>query len=278
LPLSCLSRQKIESGSNFAGHRSFRAKVLIKEFSRLLGEKMKRAVTFALAITLVFSSLSPLYILTAYPEAQVGIKSGDWVKYAVVTEERNWTGWQRFDIYDVEAGLIKFNATTYSDSLGYTYTSGQYNLSDIGTYVVFPDDIIKTIVIPRNLKTGDTLLHYGMGPMIIDGETSGTYLGAIREVIYATYTPPSGTPSEASKIDYKWDKITGIALEYTALYPDGKTTIGKIADTNIWQPQAESSPYLLYSAIIAAVTIVLVVTLLVLRIRKKKSVSNKAKA
>lgn len=194
---------------------------------------MKRAVTFALAITLVFSSLSPLYILTAYPEGRVGVKSGDWVKYDVVTEERNWSGWLRFDLYDVEAGLVRFNSTTYSDSAGYTYTSGQYNLSDISGYVVYPNDVIKTIVVPANLKTGDILHFYGMSNITIAGETSDTYLGASREVIYATYIPDN-VSSEASRIDYKWDKTTGISLEYTALYPDGKTTTGKIADTNIW--------------------------------------------
>jgi hypothetical protein len=63
-------------------------------------------------------------------------------------------------------------------------------------------------------------------------------------------------------------------LEYTALYPDGKTTTSKIADTNIWQSQATGNPYVLYSVIIVVVAIILVVILFVVRIRKKKSVSS----
>jgi hypothetical protein len=99
---------------------------------------MKKAITFLLATLLVFSSL-PSSLLVAFSEVQVGVKSGDWMKYNIVVEEANFTGWIRFDLYNVNAGLISFNSTTYSDSTGnYTYTSGQYNLSDISAYVVYP--------------------------------------------------------------------------------------------------------------------------------------------
>jgi hypothetical protein len=233
---------------------------------------MKKAITFLLAIVLV-SSLASLCSRIAFSEVQVGVKSGDWMKYDVVTEERNWTGWLRFDLYDIEAGLIKFNSTTYSSSFGYAYTSGQYNLSDISAYVVYPNDTIQTFIIPANLKTGDVLQFYGMSNITIAGETSGTYLGAGREVIYATYIP-NNVSSEASRIDYKWDKTTGIVLEYTALYPDGKTTIGKIADTNIWQPEAATSSYVIYLVIIAAIVIILAVVLLWVRARGKRKISQ----
>ena len=231
---------------------------------------MRRAIVFVLVIALVFSSMSPLYIFIAYPEVQVGVKSGDWMKYDIVTEERNWTGWQRFDLYEVEANLIKFNATTYSESLGYINTTGQYNMSEMETNMTYPNDVLKTIVIPANLKTGDKLRYYDMGSITISGETSATYLGANRSVIYATYTAPHRSSSEASRIDYKWDKITGVVLEYSALYPDGKTTTGKIADTDIWNPQQVIDPYLLYAIITVVAAIVLAVVLFVVR-RKKKT-------
>jgi hypothetical protein len=237
---------------------------------------VKRAIIFVLIITLVFFSISPLRIFIAYSEPQVGVKSGDWMKYDVVTEERNWTGWIRFDIYEVEGTLMKFNMTMYSESFGYTYTTGQFNMSEMEAHTAYPNDVIETFVIPANLKPGDTFRYYDLGSITIAGETSGTYLGASRSVIYATYTPPSGIPSEASRVDYKWDKTTGVVLEYSALYPDGKTTTGKIADTNIWQPQQGTDPYVLYA--MATVVTVIVLVAILFAVRRKKKTAETAPA
>jgi hypothetical protein len=233
---------------------------------------MKRPIIFMVVITLICFSTSPLCVFVAYSEVQLGVKSGDWMKYDIVTEELNWTGWERFDIYEVEGTLMKFNATTYSESFGYIYQTGQFNMSEMEAYTAYPNDVIKTIVIPANLKTGDTFRYYDMGPITIAGETSSTYLGASRSVIYATYTPPTGVSSEASRIDYKWDKITGIVLEFSALYPDGKTSTGKIAGTNIWQPQQAIDPYVLCA--IATVVIVIVLAVVLFAIRRKKKTSE----
>lgn len=79
-------------------------------------------------------------------------------------------------------------------------------------------------------------------------------------------------PSEASRIDYKWDKITGIVLEFSALYPDGKTSTGKIGGTNIWQPQQAIDPYVLCA--IATVVIVIVLAVVLFAIRRKKKTSE----
>jgi hypothetical protein len=242
---------------------------------------MKKAITLLLATLLILASLSSC-LHVVFSQVQIGVKSGDWMKYDIVVEEANFTGWIRFDLNNVEAGIITYSSVTYSDTTGnYTYASGQYNLGDISAYVVYPNDTIETFIIPANLKAGDTLLFYGMSAITIAGETSETYLGATRDVLYATYTPVH-VPSEASSIDYKWDKATGIALEYTAYYPDGKTTTGMIADTNMWQPESAGvdlgrffgelvqNPYLLYTVIIVVAAIVVVAALLAVRARRKR--------
>jgi hypothetical protein len=235
---------------------------------------MRRAIALVLLSAICFSGISRLCILSAYPEVQIGVKSGDWMQYDVVTEELNWTGWQRFDLYEVDGTLIKFNATIYSESAGYTRTTGQFNMSEMDAYTAYPNDIIETFVIPANLEAGDTVLFYGIGPITIAGETDGTYLGATRRVVYATYTPPSGVSSEASRVDYKWDKTTGIALEYLALYPDGKTTTGKIAGTDIWNAQQAIDPYVLYAVVAVVAAMILAAILLLVRRKKKSSIPS----
>lgn len=206
---------------------------------------------------------------SAKAEIQVTLKSGDWMRYDIITEELNWTGWQRFDLYQVEGTLIKFNLTMYSDKYGLSSSSGQFDMGKMQDYAVYPNDTIMNIVIPANLAPGDTFRFYGLGITTIDGETETEYLGAVRKVIYATYEPPLGMPSEASKIEYKWDKVSGIVLEFNATYPDGKTTYSKIADTNIWQPEQNLERVLIY--VISSAAIVAAAAFMVLVFKRRKS-------
>ena len=99
------------------------------------------------------------------------------MKYDIVTEELNWTGWQKVELYEVEGSLIKFNVTTYSDKNGYVITIGQFNMSEIEAPVAYPNDVIENIVIPANLEVGSSFSYYGTGPTTIAGETTGAYAG-----------------------------------------------------------------------------------------------------
>jgi len=53
------------------------------------------------------------------------------MKYDIVSEERNFTGWLRLDIFSVDVTFFRFNTTTYSDSFGYINTTEKYNMSEM---------------------------------------------------------------------------------------------------------------------------------------------------
>jgi len=232
---------------------------------------MKNGIV-VIAVALLFFYLATGYTVTAYVNVKIGVKSGDWMKYTVISDERNFTGWQKFDIYSVEGTFFRFNTTTYSDNLSPHYETGKYNMSEMDSLsVAYPDDTIEFIVIPADLKTGDTFYYYSWGPTTIAGENAEIFAGATRQTIYATYVPPSGMRAEASKIEYKWDKTTGIVLEFLAHFPDGKTSSGKLSETNIWQPQQDGNYGLVYAATFVVILIVAVSILFVVRRRKKAS-------
>jgi hypothetical protein len=231
---------------------------------------MKKGI-LVIAIALLFFYLATVYTATAYVNVEIGIKSGDWMKYDVVSDERNFTGWQRVDIFSVNGTFFRFNTTTYSESFGYHYETGKYNMSEMGSHsVAYPDDTIEFFVIPANLKIGNTFYYYNWGATTITSENTETFAGATRQVIYATYEPPTGMHAEATKVEYKWDKITGIVVQFLAYYPDGKTSSAKLIDTNIWQPQ-EVNSWLWYGIILAVIIIVAVGTLFAVRRRKRTS-------
>jgi len=138
---------------------------------------MRQNVVFALKVGLVALCFLNVIELAIFSEVQVTVKSGNYVKYDIVTEELNWTGWQKVELYEVEGSLIKFKVTTYSDKNGYVITIGQFNMSEIEAPVAYPNDVIENIVIPANLEVGSSFSYYGTGPTTIAGETTGAYAG-----------------------------------------------------------------------------------------------------
>jgi hypothetical protein len=231
---------------------------------------MKNSI-FMIAVAMLFSYLATSYMVAANANVEIGVESGDWMKYNIISDERNFTGWQKVDIYSVDGTFFRFNTTLYSDTFGYQYETGKYNMSEMDSHpVAYPDDTIEFIVIPADLKTGETFYYYNWGLTEIAGENAEIFDGAVRQTIYATYTPSSGMRAEASKIEYKWDKTTGILLEFLAYFPDGKTSSGKLFDTNIWYPKQDHNFSLTYVTAIVVILTVAVSILFIIRRRKSK--------
>jgi opacity protein-like surface antigen len=237
---------------------------------------MKRKIVFALKIGLVSLCILTVIEPAVFSEVQVTVKSGTYMKYDIVTEELNWTGWQKFELYEIDGSLIKFNVTIYSDKSGYQIIDGEFNMSEIEAPIAYPNDVIENFIIPANLAVGASFSYNETGPTTIAGETTGVYGGATRTVIYATYTPPAGMQPEASKIDFKWDKETGILFDFNATYPDGKTAMAKITETNAWQPDQTVNPYVWYLLAAVAAGVAVASALFIRRkMRHQKAYQNK---
>ena len=227
---------------------------------------------FPIIVVLLLFYLGTLYTVTASLNVEIGVKSGDWMKYDLVSEERNFTGWHMISVFYVDGTFFRFNTTTYSESFGYHNETGMYNMSEMdSSSIKYPNDTIEFLIVPSNMKTRDTFYYYNWGSTTITEENTETFAGAIRQVIYATYVPPTGMNAEATKVEYKWDRTTGIVVQYLAYYQDGKTTSAKLIETNVWQPDHAISPYSWHALIIAATTIVAASVLLAIRRRKRKS-------
>jgi len=180
---------------------------------------MKNSVIMFSFVLLLFC-LAISYAVWANVNVKLGVESGYWMKYDIVSDERNFIDWEKIEIYSVDGPFFRFNTTTYSDNLGYSYETGKFNMSEMDSHpVAYPDDTIEFMVIPADLKTGDTLHYYNWGPTTIAAESNEIFAGATRQTVYAIYTPPTGMHAEASKVEYKWDKAVGIVTGFQVKPP-----------------------------------------------------------
>jgi hypothetical protein len=88
-------------------------------------------------------------------------------------------------------------------------------------------------VIPANSKVGDSITIGGDGftfNVTIDGETTRTYAGASRTVVYASFS------QFGAQLTYYWDKQAGVMVESSGTYPQlNMTETAKATETNMWQ-------------------------------------------
>jgi len=118
-------------------------------------------------------------------------------------------------------------------------------------------------VIPANSKTGDTIYMSGYGNVTLDGETTRTYAGASRTVVYASFS------QYGTELTYYWDKETGVMVEASTI-SGGMTGTAKATETNMWE--ATTSPFWMqwwFYAIVAAGIVALVGVVYFLKKRKQ---------
>jgi hypothetical protein len=73
----------------------------------------------------------------------------------------------------------------------------------------------------------------GYGNVPIEGETTKTYAGARRTVVYASISQSVPYQGEV-QLTYYWDKLTGVMVESSTTYAD-ITASAKATETNMWE-------------------------------------------
>jgi hypothetical protein len=129
------------------------------------------------------------------------------------------------------------------------------------------------LILPADSSVGDSVTITGYGTVAIEGETTGTYAGATRTVLYAKVS------QTGVQFTYYWDKQTGVMVggSGSVVSPTGGViaTTFTATETNMWKPasQLPFDPMILY-IIIAIVIIAVVAVLLMHRMRRPQEVSS----
>ena len=193
-----------------------------------------------IAILLLGFSVAGVSALT---NMTFGGKSGDWIEYGftqylVSSSSGEPSEWLRMDFLSVEGTNVTVNATVYTSSLTLWSETKTIDLTSQNAQDDFDTNLLFTArvyFIPAGLNVTDPVyLGQLFGTQNITGETTESYSGVDRTVIFANFTM-----QENNYILY-WDKQTGVlteGLEYlgnvtgVAAYNDVI-----VSDTNMWSP------------------------------------------
>mgnify|MGYP001140266132 CR=1 FL=1 len=170
-------------------------------------------------------------LLPSHESPDRGIMAGDWIELGYKI-----TGWPADQPYPewLELEFLSVGKTNY---VGVTL-----HMSD-GTEesASVPADLgegggealgLAGFVIPPNLTTGDSVDISGYGDVTIEGETTRTYAGIRRRVVYASFS--QSVPFHEIQLTYYWDKETGVMVEASTSSGD-MTATAKATETNMWE-------------------------------------------
>jgi parallel beta-helix repeat protein len=176
----------------------------------------------------------------------VGVKAGNWIKYEYTytnaPSETPLPTWIKVEFLSVEGTTVTLRLTM-SMSNG-TESSETLTLDVARTLAYGTGGTFDTLfgfgfVIPANSTVGGDYIYimllspaFMLGKQI-DGETTGTYAGASRIVVYATFSY-IGARYGNRPLKYYWDKQTGVMVEASATL-DGMTVTAKATETNMWE-------------------------------------------
>jgi hypothetical protein len=210
---------------------------------------MKKVIASTMILLLVLApAITSASTLT---NLSFGGKSGDWIEYEhdyVQNASAYSTGeMEKIEFLNVSAANVTVDMTVYTPTNMVEWDNT--TTFDLATQVDVSLPAIlfspRVYFIPGGLSVGDSVyLGASLGPRNITGETSRSYGGVSRTVIYANFSD-----AEGSNYILYWDKQTGVLTE-------GWKTFGVVSEgvmfsaTNMWGTELG---LLLWIAIIGAI-------------------------
>ncbi len=180
------------------------------------------ALIFALSLSAVSASTSPSF----------GGKTGDWVQYDLQNSFVSSGEMLRMDFLNVTGTNLTVNVTVYTAAFTEMNETRSINLSSQDAQDDFPLEPwlnARVYLISAGLNVNDSVyLGQGFGFRNITGDTTMSYAGANREVIYANFS------QQEYNYTFYWDKQTGILTEGIWTLGGAAVTDVLISETSMW--------------------------------------------
>jgi hypothetical protein len=219
-----------------------------------------KTIQACILIVILFFAFS-IASVSALGSSSFGGKSGDWIEYGLTqfglpTSSGEPSEWVRMDFLSVEGANVTVNATLYTSNWtieNETITIDLTSQNPQDDITLGPWFNARAYFIPVGLNITDPVyLGQAFGTQNITGETTESYAGVGRTVIFTNFT------IQGSHYILYWDKQTGVlteGLEYfgnvtaVAAYNDVL-----VSGTNMWSPPI-LWPVLLWVAIALAIVL-----------------------
>lgn len=241
-----------------------------KSYFSVMDEMKDFKPEILLLLLLCFTSTANV---SAIANNNVGVKTGDWIKYDYKETGFGIGGaprWMKVEFLRVEGTTITVRLTLQWPDGRESSQTEVVDIVAVGTLTLpWAFLFFFIFVIPANSATGNSIYMSGYGNVTITDETTRTYAGAGRTVVYTNFSLL--THLGVAQLTYYWDKQTGILVEVSAIL-ESATQTAKAMETNMWQAGPFGlpiDPTLFYILIIsvAVVTAVGATTL----VRRRKS-------
>jgi alpha-tubulin suppressor-like RCC1 family protein len=209
------------------------------QFVKWTGNVSTIADVYAVATTI---TMKDSYSITA--DFGAGIKAGDWIKikYTTIGWPEPYPDWMKLEFLSVEGTSANARVTLHmsdeteqSDTVPVDVAAGGGEAPGLSGFVI-----------PANLTTGDSVYMTGYGNVTIAGETTRTYAGARRTVVYTSLS------QDGVQLTYYWDKLTGVMVEGSTTYA-GTTATAKATETNMWEATTVGMPWWVWVVIAVAI-------------------------
>lgn len=236
------------------------------EFKLISMDEKKTLMTLVLLLLVTLSGLTlATSVAEESPERIAGVKVGDWAKYGNFLAtyesddpsaqeppldliEHNNTEWVTNTVKSISGTKITFQTVTHykndTETMSISYIDINTGAGN-GTFMF----------ISANLNLGESI--YGSteyDPIWINETTQLVYVNALRETNYLAATTSQYVPGEIEqnivyRIEYFWDKMTGVLSERTGTFVITTAEYNTVAmrsevmiDTNIWGATPDTTP------------------------------------
>ena len=203
-------------------------------------------------------------VLPPPPPPKTGVKAGDWIKYDYTVA--GWPSGQPYPEW-LKVEFLSVEETNATIQVTMHMSNGTEQNATVLVDVVGGGQALglSGFIIPANYTAGYLINIGGASftfPVTLAGETTRTYAGASRTVVYASFS------QYGTQLTYYWDKQTGVMVEASTT-SGSVTATAKATETNMWQPAPSSFP--IEPIYIIAITIIIIVIAAILLIRKRKT-------
>ena len=174
-------------------------------------------------------TLSSLILLAMAPAglcSSLGVKSGDWIEYTL-QESFSSDRTQRIEFVSVAGTTVSIWVTV---QMSEALEINQTETIDLASDADFSTGFLsaRVHIIPSDLGMGDSVyLGNEIGNRTISGETTESYVGADRRIIYSNFS------LNGNQYALYWDKQTGVLVEGTMSSGAMYRTLSVTA-TNMW--------------------------------------------
>jgi hypothetical protein len=219
-------------------------------------KNFKKSSIIIISFLILFSQFPLTHVLSS---GTVGVLPGEWIEYSIEWKPSEYYVEGEEPPVKVRREILEVQGSNVTVKITAWYPNGTVSYDVKAGDVVYGTGGVALMIIPANLKEGDTIRIQGLSetnlPKIF-GEVEREYLGTIRNVVYSQFT------AFGYNITAYWDKLKGVALELKYEHSSRGSSIIVVSATNMFPTFNKSinfGPYFALALTVVALSVFIII-------------------